>query len=624
MNIILRWLAAPFYLTYLFIRWLIRYGSNWSDSPIIPLTPSDIPPPPEHDQAKRAAVIKQGFHPTKIPEDLDAIIIGSGIGGLSTGVLLARSGWKVLVLEQHDQAGGCCHTFVERGYEFDVGIHYVGDVGRKTELFRILCDQLTRGRVAWAPMDREYETVILGDPANQAKLRKYPLVAGKQLLKQSLISHFPEETEQINGYFAKVQSVVKCKPWLALSKLLPHSLLTWWNEMGILTRITSLFNHSRRTITEVLDCLGCSDELKAVLQYFFMNTGILPDEAPWLIQGIMTNHYRNGGFYPVGGPSEFALQMIPEIEAAGGRVLVRANVRNILFEENRAVGVSLGKGTGTYEIRAKAIISDAGIANTFTNLIPRPLAEGSRYFKHAEAIGQGTAFLTLFVGMDCSNEELELKGANYWAFTSNDYCQQIREYLNGTLEDAIAGPVPLLFISFPSAKDPTWNDRYPGKSTCAVITMVNGAWFEPFKNGKVKHRGDEYEGLKTDFGRTIWEQTCRLFPHLAGKEDVFEVGTPLTNNHYIQSLQGEIYGMHHTTDRFSPEAMIDLRAETDLPGLYLTGQDVFMCGFAGAAFSGVLCATTLLNRSLLVDMYRIMFREWKRIKQSGGRENDGQ
>ena len=81
------------------------------------------------DQKKRDAILKQRFSMQKVPEDLDAIIIGSGIGALCTGAIMSKAEKKVLILEQHDQAGGCCHTFTDKGYEFDVGIHYIGDLG---------------------------------------------------------------------------------------------------------------------------------------------------------------------------------------------------------------------------------------------------------------------------------------------------------------------------------------------------------------------------------------------------------------------------------------------------------------------------------------------------------------
>ena len=81
------------------------------------------------DQKKRDAVLKQGFSVQKIPDGLDAIIIGSGIGSLTTAAIMSKAGKRVLVLEQHDQAGGCMHTFIDKGYEFDVGIHYIGEMG---------------------------------------------------------------------------------------------------------------------------------------------------------------------------------------------------------------------------------------------------------------------------------------------------------------------------------------------------------------------------------------------------------------------------------------------------------------------------------------------------------------
>jgi hypothetical protein len=77
--------------------------------------------PIEHDEDKRRAVLKVGYVPERVPRDLDAIVIGSGLGGLVAAALLAKAGKRVCVFEQHDQAGGCLHTFTEGGLEFDTG-----------------------------------------------------------------------------------------------------------------------------------------------------------------------------------------------------------------------------------------------------------------------------------------------------------------------------------------------------------------------------------------------------------------------------------------------------------------------------------------------------------------------
>ena len=107
-------------------------------------------------------------------------------------------------------------------------------------------------------------------------------------------------------------------------------------------------------------------------------------------------------------------------------------------------------------------------------------------------------------------------------------------------------------------------------------------------------------------------QVCELFPQLADHKEYLEVGTPLSNMHYLGTSRGEVYGVDHDTVRFSAHTVADLRPEIGVPGLYLTGQDVFMCGFAGAMMGGMLCAATILRRNLVADLLKLKTKTSKK------------
>jgi all-trans-retinol 13,14-reductase len=84
--------------------------------------------------------------------------------------------------------------------------------------------------------------------------------------------------------------------------------------------------------------------------------------------------------------------------------------------------------------------------------------------------------------------------------------------------------------------------------------------------------------------------------------DYFNVGSPVTNKFYIEAMKGEIYGLDHNKERFGPETWHTLRPDTDIPNLYLTGQDVMTCGFCGAMFSGLISTSKILSRNLMTDL----------------------
>ena len=226
--------------------------------------------------------------------------------------------------------------------------------------------------------------------------------------------------------------------------------------------------------------------------------------------------------------------------------------------------------------------------------------------KHVE---HGNGGLSVYVGLKGTAEELGLSGKHYWAMWTKSGQEDLdaitENYMARPQQKVTEGPVPLLFISFPSAKDPLWDSKHPGKSTATIVTFANYNWFKQWEDGRVMHRGKDYEAFKKDIGDLIWKQTMALFPQLQGKVEYFEVGTPVTNRHYLRALGGEMYGVNHNHSRFTEGAVVDLRPETAIENLYLTGQDVFNCGFAGASFGGVFCAAAVLGRNVYEDLTKL-------------------
>uniref|UniRef100_A0A8C7DGN4 All-trans-retinol 13,14-reductase n=1 Tax=Oncorhynchus kisutch TaxID=8019 RepID=A0A8C7DGN4_ONCKI len=544
-------------------------------------------------------VLKQGFLASKVPEKLDAIVIGSGIGGLGVAVLLAKVGKRVLVLEQHDRAGGCCHTFTEKGFEFDVGIHYIGDL-LEHKPFRCMLDQLTNGQLQWEPLDNPFDQVVLGPPGNR---RTYPIYSGRNRFPDELKKLFPGEEAAIDEYMRHAYKKAGHNIWfLGLLKLIPVPLAKFLVYTGLANRLSFFFRMASRSVTEVVNELTKNNDLRVIFSYIFGTYGNMPKDASFSMHSLMVCHYLTGAWYPIGGASEIAYHMIPIVEKAGGAVLVRAPVNRILFNDNKeAIGVSVMKGQEEIHVHAPMVISNAGIFNTYQQLLPKELQDMPAIQKQLGMMKNGAGGLSIFLGLTGTKEDLGLKADNYWIFTEHNMDELVETYLKGNREES-AKSVPILFVGSPSAKDPTWEERSPGKSTLSLVSFANYEWFEEWKDDKVTNRGTDYKELKQIFCDSILEVVMSVFPKITrDKVEFIEAGTPITNTHYIGAPKGEIYGADHGTARFSAECNATVRPQTPLKNLYLTGQDVFVCGFAGALAGALTCGSVILNRNLHLD-----------------------
>ncbi|OWF41588.1 putative all-trans-retinol 13,14-reductase [Mizuhopecten yessoensis] len=612
-------ISRPWLILVVFLLYVIMYALSvmltGPKSGKNPFSASHIKPVGDlvTDKQVRDRVIKQRFKLSKVPEQIDDIVIGSGIGGLGAAAILSRSGHCVLVLEQHDQAGGCCHTFHEKGYEFDTGIHYIGKMYEGADN-RVLIDMVTGGKVEYPRMSDIYDVVCLGDPS---KVKKYNIKDERKAFAEELIKEFPNEKEAIEKFMVMLKESRSYLMGYFVLKFLPKWLASFLSATGIMGLVFRPWSkYTYRSTKDVLDSLTDNDDLKAVLTYSFGDYGVAPSKSPFGLQATLLNHYMGGAYYIRGGPSEIALHAIPVIEKTGGRVLVNALVNKIILnQKGRAIGVEVKTGDGSAQIFAKRIISDAGVSNTFKKLLPTEVAQKSKIYPTIKSVGNSLSYMSVFIGMDGSQEELGIKGQNMWCFNRSDQEKAMYEWLDLSVEDAAVSEVPLMFVSFPSAKDPTWAKRFPNKSTCLIITVGRYEWFARWDADKVKHRSDEYEGLKNRMGRQMWNQLTLICPKLEGRDDYFEVGSPLSNKYYLGFDEGEMYGLDHTINKFLPAAAIQLRPKTDIPGLYLTGQDILVCGFSGALYGGMLCASSILNRNLYNDLTKVVKEVKAAIKE---------
>ncbi len=499
----------------------------------------------------------------------DAIVIGSGIGGLTAAAILSKySHKKVLILEQHYVIGGFTHEFERQGFSWDVGLHYVGEMG-EGEIGRQIFDYITDGKLKWTKMPDPFDVFIY--PGFTFKVDSDP-----QKYQSDLIAKFPEDKAAIKKYFADLK---KAQTWSELEAI-AASFPSFLSPMVKLSRRT-LGKIIQQTTKEYLDRNFQNPQLKSLLESRWDTYALPPSKSSFAIHALIANHYLKGGWYPVGGGSQIAKQILPLIETRGGRAISRRQVTEIIIENETAIGVKAQKTNkpevDIEEYYAPIVISDAGAFNTYTKLIPESYPLACR--EEIKAFPKGTSSITLYLGFKESPAKLGFKGENHTIFKDYDHDRTFAKLTS--LEEFPTS----CYLSFPSLKDPAAQSH-----TGEIISLIDYNCFIQWQDRPWKRRGEKYNQLKEKLSQSLIALVESKYPGFQDLIAYSELSTPLTVEHFDGSDRGAIYGIPPIPTRLDAD-WID--AKTPIKNLYLTGTDVSGHGILGAALGGVVTAGIL-------------------------------
>jgi phytoene dehydrogenase-like protein len=508
-------------------------------------------------------------------KDWDAIVIGSGLGGLTCAAYLCALGKRTLVLEAHYVAGGNSQAFrrqVRGGlYEFDVGVHYIGECGPDGLISRMLNGLGLAERIVFRPLDPDgYSTLYFPGLT-------FRVPSSWDRYRARLLDTFPEERESLAQVVDILRQVAQQgrhfqRGSLSIERLAEEApLFMQWG----LQPVTKLFEEYR-----------LSQEASAVLLGEQGDYAVRPSKTPTALAAGLTDHYMHGAYYPEGGGQAMAGRLVEAIRAYGGEVRTRSRVGRVRVDAGRALGVVLDK-TGE-EINAPVVVSNADLKRTVLELV------GEEHFS-AEVVQRVRDFrmslplFAVYVGLDIDLVAKGLPNTNHWLWDTYD--------IEGVYEQVENGEMPdnnLAYLTVTSLRDPESPQVAPeGYSNLQVMTLVPhdyGLWnveTGPAEGGRY-HRDPTYRKRKTQLMDQLLETAETIIPELKDHTDWKEAATPVTQERFTRSTAGTSYGIEYATDQMGP---MRVGYETEIKGFFLCGASTPAGhGISNVMFSGVRAA----------------------------------
>lgn len=485
-------------------------------------------------------------------EKMKVIIIGSGLGGLVCGAILAKNGHQVSVLEQGMQIGGCLQCFSRHGVMFETGMHFIGSALPDQKLGKILHYLEIDDKIQLSSLDSLAQNIVCING------RRFNFPCGREPFIRQMTEYFPDQKENIKEYFNLVEMVAAASSFNTFD--------------GKDSNLSINAEYQLRSVNEVISSVITDQLLQKVL------VGILPlyagekDKTPFSTHAFIMEFYNQSSFRVVGGSSTIAQALKDTIEKYGGNVAENNKVTSIKCDASHATSVIVN---GTDEIVADCFISDIHPQRTLelldTNLI-RP-AFRNRIMDLKNTVSGFTIYV------EFKDEMMPYMNSNFFS------------YRYGTPWDC------------EKYSERTWPHGYLYMHSCAEDgaryaksgEIISYMWMndvQKWRGTKCGHRGIDYEKFKQSKAEKLIDCVEKDFPGFRGAIKNYYTSTPLTYYEYTGTSDGSMYGIAKDINK---GAYCRIHHRTKIPNLMFAGQNINSHGMLGVLVGSMITCSELIN-----------------------------
>lgn len=496
-------------------------------------------------------------------EQYDIVVIGSGLGGLVSAIILAKEGYSVCVLEKNNQFGGNLQTFVRDKTIFDTGIHYIGGLSDGQNLNKYFKYLGIMDDLKLKKMDEDGFDIISFEDEDE----EYPHAQGYENFVHQLTKYFPDEKEAIQKYCEKVVTICDSFPLYNLNVDGKYD-----------TEILSL--NAKQCIDEVTE----NERLRAVLAGTnFLYAGI-EDKSPFYVHALSVNSYIQSSYRCINGGSQITKQLIKQLKKFGGEIYKYKDVCKLEVENNAVTEAKMKDGSS---VKAKMFISNIEPKTTLRMVGEEHFRKS--FFSRIDSLEGVISAFSLYIVF--KPQTFKYVNSNLYHFKNSSVVWTAHEYNEENW------PLAYMASMNASGKDEVWAD---GMTFITYMKYEDLKEWEHTFNTTVEEydRGETYENFKARKAERFIQEIEIKFPGIRDCIKSIHTSTPLSYRDYIGGSNGNMYG--YVKDSSNPMKSF-IAPKTKLDNLYLTGQSINMHGVLGVTIGAVVTCSEIVGKEYLVN-----------------------